>query len=125
MVKPKRGETRRDKPMSVTLPQLTPSPNLWPGSIEFATPTPMIAPISVCELDAGKPRYQVPRFHRIADRSSASTIARPAPTPLETSSSTGKSCMMPMATAMPPKNTPAKLQRPERTTATCGFNEFV
>ena len=38
----------------------------------------MIEPISVCELDAGRPSYQVPRFQMIAAISSANTIAKPA-----------------------------------------------
>ena len=45
----------------------------------LASPTPMIDPTMVCELDAGKPNHQVPRFHRIAAISSAKTIANPAP----------------------------------------------
>ena len=85
----------------------------------------MMAPMSVCELDAGSPRYQVPRFQRMAERSRASTIASPAPAPLETRSSTGKSFMMPMATPMPPRKTPVKLHTPERITATRGLSEFV
>ena len=43
----------------------------------FISPTPMIEPISVCELDAGSPSYQVPRFQMIAAISSANTIAKP------------------------------------------------
>ena len=38
----------------------------------------MIEPISVCELEAGRPSYQVPRFQMIAAISSANTIAKPA-----------------------------------------------
>ena len=37
----------------------------------------MIEPISVCELEAGSPRYQVPRFQMIAPMRSAKTIAKP------------------------------------------------
>ncbi len=44
----------------------------------LAMPTPMIEPISVCELEAGKPRYQVPRFQTMAAIKSANTIAKPA-----------------------------------------------
>ena len=43
----------------------------WPG------PRPRSTPIRVCELDAGSPRYQVPRFQTIAASKSASTIASP------------------------------------------------
>src|SRR5581483_3302066 len=70
--KPTIGDTRREVPTSEAFAQLTPSPNTCPlESIEFANPTPMMAPISVCELDAGRPRYHVPRFQRIAEISSA------------------------------------------------------
>ena len=89
----------------------------------------MIAPISVCELDAGRPKYHVPTFHRMAPTSSARTIARPALGPFATSSSTGRSSMMPIATAIPPSAaenmTPAKLNRPDKTTASVGRSEFV
>ena len=91
----------------------------------MANPTPTIAPIRVCELDDGRPRYQVPRFHRIADSNSASSIANPAPVPSATSSSSGSRLMMLIATAMPPMNTPRKLQIPDRITAVHGRNERV
>jgi hypothetical protein len=35
----------------------------------------------VCELDAGRPRYQLPRFQMIAAISSAKTMAKPAELP--------------------------------------------
>ena len=47
-------------------------------STAFVRPTPMIEPISVCELEAGNPTYQVPKFQTIAEISSAKTIANPA-----------------------------------------------
>ena len=59
----------------------------------------MIEPISVCELDAGRPRYQVPRFQMIAATSRANTMAKPALMPTCRISSTGSSEMMPNATA--------------------------
>ena len=62
-------------------------------------PTPMIEPISVCELEAGRPRYQVPRFQMIAAISSANTMAKPALLPTCRISSTGSSETMPKATA--------------------------
>ena len=55
----------------------------------------MIDPISVCELEAGSPKYQVPRFQMIAPMSSANTIAKPALDPTWRMSSTGSSAMMP------------------------------
>ena len=42
-------------------------------------PTPMIEPTMVCELEAGKPKYHVPRFQIIAAMSRANTIAKPDP----------------------------------------------
>jgi hypothetical protein len=38
----------------------------------------MIDPISVWELEAGRPKYQVPRFQMIAAIKRAKTIAKPA-----------------------------------------------
>src|SRR5579862_9313223 len=89
-VKPTTGETSREIPTSEALAQFTPSPNTWPGeSMELARPTPMMAPTSVCELDAGSPKYQVPRFQIIAEINSANTMAKPAPEPTLRTSSTG------------------------------------
>ena len=58
-------------PTSWALPQFTPSPKEWPLSSELAMPTPRIEPMSVCELEAGRPRYQVPMFQTIAGLSYA------------------------------------------------------
>ena len=124
-VKPISGEISSASPTSPAFPQLTPAPNSWPGSSEFARPTPTIAPMSVCELEAGSPRYQVPRFQTIAATSSASNIASPAPVPLATSRSTGSRLMMLIATAIPPTNTPRKLHTPDRITAVHGRSERV
>jgi hypothetical protein len=124
-VRPKSGETTSDSPISPTLCQFTPARKACPARIEFASPTPTIAPINVCELDAGRPKYHVPKFHRIAETRSARTIAIPAPLPLCTRSSAGKSFVMLIATAMPPSATPEKLQIPDQITATCGRSVFV
>ena len=78
----------------------------------------MIEPISVCELDAGRPRHHVPRFQMIAAISSANTIAKPGAEPTCRISSTGSSEMMPNATAPLETRTPRKLNRPDQTTAT-------
>ena len=75
----------------------------------------MIEPISVCELEAGSPRYQVPRFQMIAPISSAKTIAKPALDPTWRISSTGSSAMMPKATAPLDARTPRKLKSPDQT----------
>ncbi len=55
----------------------------------------MIDPKRVCELEAGRPRYQVPRFQMIADNRSAKTIAKPAPDPTWITNSTGRRAMTP------------------------------
>ena len=70
----------------------------------------MIEPISVCELEDGRPKYQVPRFQMIAAINSANTMAKPAPLPTCRISSTGSSEMMPKATAPLEISTPRKLQ---------------
>src|SRR5579862_7398697 len=120
------GETSSEVPTSVALAQFTPSPNTWPGvSKEFASPTPIIDPISACELDAGSPKYQVPRFQMIAEVSSAKTIANPAPEPTFSTNSTGSSASTPNATPPVDCSTPIKFQQPDQTTATMGFSEWV
>jgi hypothetical protein len=63
--------------------------------------------------EAGSPRYQVPRFHRIAAINSANTMAKPALLPTWRISSTGRSEMMPNATAPLESRTPKKLSIPE------------
>ena len=90
-----------------------------------ATPTPMIEPIRVWELEAGRPKYQVPRFQMIAAISKANTIAKPAELPTCRMSSTGSSEMMPKATAPLESRTPRKLKNPDQTTATCAGSEWV
>jgi hypothetical protein len=77
----------------------------------------MIEPISVCELDAGSPKAQVPRFQMIAAIRSAKTIAKPALLPTCRINSTGRSEMIPKATAPEDASTPAKLNIPDQTTA--------
>src|SRR5271154_1858035 len=88
-------------------------------------PTPMIEPIRVCELDAGNPKYHVPRFQMIAATNSANTIAKPAWLPTCRISSTGSNDTIPNATAPLETSTPIKFQAPDQTTATCGSIECV
>ncbi|STW04044.1 Uncharacterised protein [Klebsiella grimontii] len=57
-------------------------------------PIPMIAPIRVCELEAGRPKYQVPRFQMIAASSMEKTMARPCAEPMLSSRSVGNICTM-------------------------------
>ena len=80
-------------------------------------PTPMIEPMSVCELDDGRPKYHVPRFQMIAAARSAKTIANPAPAPTWRISSTGRREMIPNATAPDESKTPMKFQTPDQRTA--------
>ncbi len=79
---PTKGEKSSDSPIFVAWAQSTP---LVPLPLEamswFMRPTPMIEPISVWELEEGRPKYHVPRFQRIAAISSANTMAKPAPLP--------------------------------------------
>ena len=76
-------------PTSVALCQLTPFVSDPCSSQAFIIPTPMIEPIRACELEAGRPRYQVAKFQMIAASKSASTIAMPRPVLMLTSRSTG------------------------------------
>ena len=85
----------------------------------------MMDPISVCELDAGRPKYHVPRFHRMAAIRSAKTMANPAPLPTCRISSTGNRETMPNATAPLDTSTPKKLKNPDQTTARFGGIECV
>ena len=85
----------------------------------------MIDPMSVCELDDGRPNHQVPRFQMIAATSSAKTIAKPALPPTWRISSTGSSEMIPKATVPVETRTPMKFQMPDHRTAMWGSSECV
>src|SRR5450755_1517414 len=124
--KPTSGETNKEMPTSFALTQFTPSPNSCPADIiEFAKPTPIMEPISACELDAGNPRYQVPKFQIMAATSSANTIAKPAPEPTLSTNSTGSNASTPKATAPLEVSTPMRFQHPDQTTATIGLRLCV
>ncbi len=73
----------------------------------------MMEPIMVCELDAGRPRHHVARFHRIAATSRAKTIENPAPLLTLRISSTGSSVMIVNATVPELRSTPMKFMMPE------------
>jgi hypothetical protein len=88
---------------------------------EFAKPTPMIEPMSVCELDAGKPSHHVPRFQMMAEIRSEKTIASPAAEPTLSTSSTGRRATMPKATAPEDVSTPTRFQIPDQITAGVGL----
>src|SRR3954471_20606880 len=119
------GESSNDLPMFEACFQSTPLVAVFTAMNWFASPTPITDPISVCELDDGSPKYQVPRFQMIAAVSRANTIAKPAPLPTCRINSTGSSEMMPNATPPVDTNTPMKFQMPDQTTAMCGSSEWV
>src|ERR1700719_2590955 len=122
---PKSGESNNDFPMLAACPQSTP---LVPERADinwFAIPTPIIEPIKVCELDAGNPSHQVPRFQMMAAVNSAKTMANPALLPTCRMSSTGSNDTIPKATIPEEATTPKKFQNPLQTTATCGSKEWV
>src|SRR5271167_1154886 len=122
---PKIGDSSNDFPIFSACAQSTPLVPLFGLISWFAIPTPMIDPIKLCELDAGIPSHQVPRFHRIAAISSANTIANPADPPTCKINSTGNSDTMPNATAPVDGTTPRKFQKPDHTTARFGSSECV
>jgi hypothetical protein len=82
-------------------------------------------PTRVCELDAGRPNAQVPRFQKIAAINSAKTMANPALLPTCRINSTGSREMMPKATAPDDSRTPIKLNKPDQTTAKFAGSERV
>src|ERR1043166_683150 len=121
--KPMIGDTRREIPTSEAFDQFTPSPNRCPeDKMAFANPTPRIDPIKVCELDAGRPRYHVPKFQSVAEMSKANTMAKPAPDPTFRTSSTGRSATTANATAPLDVNTPTRFQQPDQMTAVVGLS---
>ena len=65
------GENSSALPTFIACTQSTPEVPSCPCITALAIPTPMIEPISVCELEAGRPKYQVPRFQIIAAITSA------------------------------------------------------
>ena len=67
--KPNKGDSNNACPISIALSQLIAEIPLFEFSGKRACPTPIpiIEPIKVCELEAGIPKYQVPRFHKIAE----------------------------------------------------------
>ncbi len=83
------GENTREAPISIAFCQFTPSANGISLINALARPTPRIEPINVWELDAGIPKYQVPRFQVMAAASSENTMASPCPVFTLISSSTG------------------------------------
>src|SRR5580698_9559699 len=117
------GEISSERKTLPACPQSTPLVPLFTAMSWLAKPTPMMEPMSVWELDAGRPNHQVTKYHKIADTSRAKTIEKPAPRPTCRISSTGRSETTAKATAPEDNNTPIKFQIPDLTTATCGSSE--
>src|ERR1700693_6201860 len=91
----------------------------------LARPTPITEPIRVCELEAGRPNHQVPRFQIMAATSRAKTMAKPDLLPTCRISSTGSRETMAKATSPLEASTPRKFQNPDHTTAMGGSREGV
>jgi hypothetical protein len=81
--------------------------------------------MSVCELDAGMARYQVPRFQMIDERRSADMTAIPYHIGSAVICSIGRRWMIPIATAVTPIATPRKLKKAAIITDFFGEREFV
>jgi hypothetical protein len=123
--KPTIGESKSVRPMFSACFQSTPLVATLALTNWLAMPTPMIEPMSVCELDDGNPKYHVPRFQMMAAVKSANTMENPAPLPTCRISSTGRSEMIPNATPPVDSTTPRKFHNPDQTTATCGSRVCV
>src|SRR5580692_5057175 len=123
--KPNSGDNNSALAIPAACDQSTPEVPSRPRSSALVMPTPMIDPIRVCELEAGRPKYQVPTFQMIAAINSANTMAKPAPLPTCRINSTGSSDTMPKATAPDDISTPNRLNRPDHTTATLAGIERV
>jgi hypothetical protein len=115
------GERKSDFTISVALFQC----GISPPSHHMTIETQRIEPISVCELDAGMARYQVPKFQMIDERRSAEMTATPYPVGSAMMWSTGRRWMIPIATAVPPIATPRKLKKAAIITDFFGERELV
>ena len=78
---------------------------------------PRMEPIRVWELDAGMPKYQVPRFQTMAENSRENTMIRPWVESMPKQQIDGQQVNDGIGHPNPPSMTPAKLNRPEATTA--------
>src|SRR6201992_3022726 len=123
--KPTIGDVSSERNTLPTCAQSTPLVPVEPDISWLATPTPIIEPIRVCELEAGNPYHQVLRFQRMAETSSAKTIAKPAPDPTLRINSTGNRETTANATAPEESNTPIRFHMPDHITATWGSSEWV
>ena len=88
------GETISEAKIPMTFGMLSASTTDVPVIRALVKPMPIIAPISVWELEAGNPKYQVPRFQMIAASSMENTIASPCEDPMLSRRSVGNICTM-------------------------------
>ncbi|MNT47707.1 hypothetical protein D3C72_1844440 [compost metagenome] len=88
-------------------------------------PAPIRAPIKVCELEQGIPKYQVPKFQIIAANNTERTRQAPTETGSAIKVSRGTNLSIPIATAIPPAKTPRKFQKPDQGMATIGLSALV
>jgi hypothetical protein len=123
--KPTSGEIRSTLKTLLACSQSTPLVPVCGFMSWLAMPTPMMDPMSVWELEAGRPNHQVLRFQMMAAISNEKTMAKPAPLPTWRMSSTGSRDRMVKATAPEEVSTPIRFHRPDQTTATCGSRECV
>lgn len=91
-MKPAIGDKTSETAMSIAFCQFTPCESSMSVISALAMPTPRIEPMSVCELEAGMPRNQVPRFQAMAAVKSENTMASPRPESTSISNSTGSRC---------------------------------
>jgi hypothetical protein len=117
---PTRGEIISDRPTSLTWFQFAPPRMLPDLSSESIMPTPKIEPINECELETGRPRYQVPRFQRSAETSSEKTMEKPGAELTFVTNSTGSKLTIAKATVPDEIKTPMKFYRPDQMTAARG-----
>ena len=117
--RPTIGEMISEAKIPITFGMLSASTTEVPFISALVKPIPIMAPISVWELDAGRPKYQVPRFQIIAASNMENTMARPCDDPILSSRSVGSICTMAYATLRPPSKTPKKLNTAAMTTANC------
>src|ERR1019366_5269887 len=123
--KPMTGDMSRALRTLTTCCQSNPEAPPWGDRSWLATPTPMMEPTMVCELDAGSPNHQVLRFQRMAAISRAKTMAKPAPELTWRINSTGSRVMMVKATRPEEARTPARFHSPDQITARLGSREWV
>jgi hypothetical protein len=115
------GERKSDSMISTALCQC----GALPPSHHITIETQRIEPMSVCELDAGIARYQVPKFQIIDERRRADMTAIPYPVGSPIICSIGSRWIIPIATAVPPIATPRKLKKAAIITDFFGERELV